>query len=122
MSVNGKEIIEMHIEELANLLRGYPNTKVTITMERPSEKRKRTYNLTREIILIDTVEYKALDNHIGYLKINSFSKKNKDKSEPIDRNVYAERSIFTHFLDFLRRSLLFSQFSRIVFRIVLSKL
>ncbi|MZH02888.1 MAG: S41 family peptidase [Nitrospinae bacterium] len=74
VSVNGKEIVEMHIEELANLLRGYPDTKVTITLERPSDKRKRTYTLTREIILIDTVEYKALDNHIGYLKINSFSK------------------------------------------------
>lgn len=74
VSVNGKEIVEMHIEELANLLRGYPDTKVTITLERPSEKRKRTYTLTRKIILIDTVEYKALDNHIGYLKINSFSK------------------------------------------------
>ena len=74
VSVNGKKIVEMHIEELANLLRGYPDTKVTLTLERPSEKRKRTYTLTREIILISTVEYKTLDNQIGYLKINSFSK------------------------------------------------
>ena len=74
VSVNGKKIVEMHIEELANLLRGYPDTKVTITLERPTDKKKRIYTLTREIILIDTVEYKALDNKIGYLKINSFSK------------------------------------------------
>jgi carboxyl-terminal processing protease len=74
VSVNGKKIIGMHIEELANLLRGYPDTKVTLTLERPSEKRKRTYTLTRKIILISTVEYKTLDNHIGYLKINTFSK------------------------------------------------
>ena len=59
MSVNGKNITALHIEELANLLRGYPETKVT---------------LTREIILINTVEYKTLDNKIGYLKISSFSK------------------------------------------------
>ena len=74
VSVNGKKIVEMHIEELANLLRGYPDTQVTLTLERPKEKRKRTYTLTREIILISTVEYKTLDNHIGYLKINTFSK------------------------------------------------
>ena len=74
VSVNGKEIVGMHIEELANLLRGYPDTKVTLTLQRPSEKRKRTYTLTREIILINTVEYKTLDDQIGYLKINSFSK------------------------------------------------
>jgi carboxyl-terminal processing protease len=74
MSVNGKNITALHIEELANLLRGYPETKVTLTLLRPSEKRERTYTLTREIILINTVEYKTLDNKIGYLKISSFSK------------------------------------------------
>lgn len=74
VSVNGKEIVGMHIEELANLLRGYPETKVTLTLMRPEENKKRTYTLTREIILINTVEYKTLDDQIGYLKINSFSK------------------------------------------------
>ncbi len=74
VSVNGKDIAGIHIEELANLLRGYPETKVTLTLLRPKEKRNRTYTLTRKIILINTVEYKTLDNQIGYLKISSFSK------------------------------------------------
>jgi carboxyl-terminal processing protease len=74
VSVNGNKITGMHIEELADLLRGYPETRVKLTLLRPIEARKRTYNLTREIILINTVEYKTLDNQIGYLKINSFSK------------------------------------------------
>ena len=74
VSVNGTKIEGMHIEELANLLRGYPKTKVTLTLLRPEEERKRTYTLTREIILINTVEYKTLDDQIGYLKISSFSK------------------------------------------------
>ena len=74
VSVNSKEITGMHIEELADLLRGYPETKVTLTLLRPNEKRNRTYTLTRKIILINTVEYKTLDSQIGYLKISSFSK------------------------------------------------
>ncbi|MBT5028881.1 MAG: S41 family peptidase [Nitrospinaceae bacterium] len=74
VSVNGKNISGLHIEELADLLRGYPNTKVTLTLLRPSEKAKQTYTLTRENILINTVEYETLDNRIGYLKISSFSK------------------------------------------------
>jgi carboxyl-terminal processing protease len=71
----------MQIEELADLLRGYPDTQVTLTLLRPSEKRKRTYTLTREIILISTVEYKTLDSLIGYLKINSFSKQTEKQLE-----------------------------------------
>ena len=39
VSVSGKNITGLHIEELANLLRGYPETKVTLTLFRPSEKR-----------------------------------------------------------------------------------
>jgi carboxyl-terminal processing protease len=74
VSVNGKNITEIHIEELANLLRGYPETKVTLTLLRTSEEKKRTYTLTRKIILINTVDYKTLDHKIGYLKISSFSK------------------------------------------------
>jgi carboxyl-terminal processing protease len=73
-SVNGKSVAGIHIEELADLLRGYPETNVTLTLSRPSEKRNRTYTLTREIILINTVEYETLDDQIGYLKISSFSK------------------------------------------------
>ena len=74
ISVNDKDIIGMQIEELADLLRGYPETQVKITLLRSTEKRKRTYTLTRKVILINTVEYKTLDNQIGYFKINSFSK------------------------------------------------
>jgi carboxyl-terminal processing protease len=81
VSVNGKSVAGIHIEELANLLRGYPETNVTLTLLRPEEKRKRTYTLTREIILINTVEYKLLDSQIGYLKISSFSKQTEKQLE-----------------------------------------
>ena len=74
LRVNGKDIKGLQIQELADLLRGYPETKVTITLYRPSEKQKYTHTLTRRIILVNTVEYDNLDNQIGYFKINSFSK------------------------------------------------
>jgi carboxyl-terminal processing protease len=74
LRVNGKEIKEKDIQELANLLRGYPETQVTLTLYRSSEKREYTHTLTRRIILVNTVEYEPLENHIGYFKISSFSK------------------------------------------------
>lgn len=74
LRVNGKEIKELQIQELANLLRGYPDTQVTLTLYRPSEKKEYTHTLTRRIILVNTVEYEPLENHIAYFKISSFSK------------------------------------------------
>jgi carboxyl-terminal processing protease len=74
LRVNGKEIKGLEIQELANLLRGYPETQVTLTLYRSSEKKEYTHTLTRRIILVNTVEYESLENQIGYLKISSFSK------------------------------------------------
>ncbi|MGK0180632.1 MAG: C-terminal processing protease CtpA/Prc, partial [Nitrospinales bacterium] len=73
LRVNGKEIKGLNIQELANLLRGYPETQVTLTLYRSSEKKEYTHTLTRRIILVNTVEYEPLENHIGYFKISSFS-------------------------------------------------
>jgi carboxyl-terminal processing protease len=77
--VNGRELTGMEIHDLAEILRGYPNTKVTMSLKRPLETEVRTYTLTREIISIETVEYQTLDKGIGYIKINSFSKQTNDQ-------------------------------------------
>lgn len=77
--VNGRNVKGMQIHELADVLRGYPNTKVTLSLKRPIENDARTYTLTREIISIETVEYQTLDHGIGYIKINSFSKQTNDQ-------------------------------------------
>ena len=79
IKVNGQDVSGMQIHELAEMLRGYPKTKVTLSLIRPSENRERTYTLTREIISIETVGYKALDEGIGYIKISSFSKQTNDQ-------------------------------------------
>jgi carboxyl-terminal processing protease len=77
--VNGRIVKDMEIHDLAEILRGYPNTKVTLSLKRPVENGVRTYTLTREIISIETVEYQTLDKGIGYIKINSFSKQTNDQ-------------------------------------------
>jgi carboxyl-terminal processing protease len=74
LRVNGKEVKGLDIQELADLLRGYPETQVTLTLYRSSEKKEYTHTLTRRIILVNTVEYESLENYIGYFKISSFSK------------------------------------------------
>jgi carboxyl-terminal processing protease len=77
--VNGVNINKIQVSELADMLRGYPGTEVVISLYRFSDKRKRTYTLTRKMIFIETVEYETLKNNIGSIKINSFSKQTNDQ-------------------------------------------
>ncbi len=79
--VDGQEIKGMQIHELAAKLRGYPNTQVDIDIFRPSTKVTQLTTLTREIISIETVQYKYLGDQTGYISISSFSKQTNDQLE-----------------------------------------
>ncbi len=79
--VDGQEIKGMQIHELAAKLRGYPNTQVDVDIYRPSTKVTQLTTLTREIISIETVQYKYLGDHTGYIRISSFSKQTNDQLE-----------------------------------------
>ncbi len=79
LKVNGKDVSGLQIHDLAEMLRGYPNTKVSVTLSRPSSNKDKTYSLTREIIAIETVTYETRKDRIGYLKISSFSKQTNDQ-------------------------------------------
>ena len=79
--VDGQEIKGMQIHELAAKLRGYPNTQVNVDIYRPSTKVTQLTTLTREIISIETVQYKNLGDHTGYIRISSFSKQTDDQLE-----------------------------------------
>ncbi|SVD84361.1 uncharacterized protein METZ01_LOCUS437215, partial [marine metagenome] len=77
--VNGISVEKTQISELADKLRGYPGTRVTVTLYRPSKKKDFSLALEREIIFIETVEYKNLKNGVGSIKITSFSKRTNEQ-------------------------------------------
>ncbi|MGV7220052.1 MAG: S41 family peptidase [Nitrospinales bacterium] len=77
--VDGRVIKGMQIKELADKLRGHPNTKVSVTIHRPSTKKESSYTMTREIIAVETVEFNMLNDRTAYLKISSFSRTTNDQ-------------------------------------------
>jgi len=62
----------MTTEDAVKLLRGTPNTKVTIHIMREGFKELKPITLVRDIIKIKSVKYKLLDNHYAYVKVSQF--------------------------------------------------
>ena len=62
----------MTTEDAVKLLRGTPNTKVTIHIMREGFKELKPITLVRDIIKIKSVKYKLLDNHYAYVKVTQF--------------------------------------------------
>ena len=76
MKIDGKWLTGKDESEVAEMLTGVPNTKLTVTYLQANTKREITRELTRETINIPNVPYYGtLDdaNTIGYIRLSNFS-------------------------------------------------
>ena len=63
---------EMTLMEAVQKMRGAKGTKVKLTVQREGTEEPLVFNLVREVIKIDSVKSKMLDNHIGYVRLSQF--------------------------------------------------
>lgn len=82
MKIDGKSAEKMSVEEAVKLLRGEPDTEVTLTMQRPTSGDTKDYTLTRAVIKVDMAkdingrkEFPLLENKIGYVRLTQFGER-----------------------------------------------
>ena len=74
LSIDGKNMEGKPSEEVSKALKGPKGTEVKIEVERPTEGTK-TFNVVRDEIKLPDVPYSGLlNNGIGYIKLNSFTR------------------------------------------------
>jgi carboxyl-terminal processing protease len=80
VKIDGKVMENPTVEKTVHLVRGEPDTEVTITVYRPSQNRTIDFKLKRERIRLDSVRNATLDpNGIGYLQITQFSERTSEE-------------------------------------------
>ena len=100
---------------VSELLKGVPNTKMVLTIQRPGEKKPRKFEITRKQITTPQVTYYGVKNDsIGYIYLKAFTIKSaqdsipyKDLNQPTLPRFPAER-FYPHPLNPRRTSLLLS--------------
>lgn len=70
--VNGEDVTDQDIDNVVDKIRGEEGTEVTITVYRASDVKEHDFTMPRQKVENPTVEYKMLDNNIGYIQISSF--------------------------------------------------
>jgi carboxyl-terminal processing protease len=76
VKIDGKTLEAPTIEKTVRLVRGEPDTEVTLTVFRPSQNRTLDFKLKRERIRLDSVRNATLrSDGIGYLQITQFSER-----------------------------------------------
>ena len=74
LAVDGKPVTEISPDEVALKIRGEAGTNVELLIHREGQEDK-TFTITRNIINVQTVADKMLNDNVGYIRITSFSEK-----------------------------------------------
>jgi carboxyl-terminal processing protease len=75
LEINGKSAKGKTTEEVSKVLKGQPNTSVTLLIERKSLKKPFEVTFDREKISVKSVPYSAyIEDGIGYIKLRSFTR------------------------------------------------
>ncbi len=70
--VNGKDISGEDLTQVVTKLKGEEGTSVKVTVVREGKSDPINFTITRKKIEVPTIEYKMLDNKIGYISISEF--------------------------------------------------
>ncbi|MFO7982102.1 MAG: S41 family peptidase [Desulfuromonadales bacterium] len=75
LKIEGKFTKDLSIMDAVKIMRGKPGTDVTITIMRESFDKPLPLTLTREIIKIESVKARMLDDGYGYVRVSQFQER-----------------------------------------------
>ena len=84
IEINSLQVQGKSLMDAVDLMRGPVGSSIEITVRRKTEKKALIFNITREIIEVQSVKFELLDNNIGYIRLTSF---NENSSEQIKKEI-----------------------------------
>ncbi|MDC1130181.1 S41 family peptidase [Candidatus Pelagibacter sp.] len=84
VKINGVQVQGKSLMEAVELMRGPVGSSIEITVRRRDVKKALIFNITREVIQVQSVKSELIDNNIGYIRLSSF---NENSSEQIKIKV-----------------------------------
>lgn len=74
LSIDGTDVRGMSVDSVSNMLRGEAGTKLTVTVNRPGEKKPLEFRIERKSIAMPAISYYGMqEGNIGYVSLESFT-------------------------------------------------
>ncbi len=87
------------LSEAVELMRGPVGSSIELTIRRRGEKKALTFNITREIIEIQSVKTDILQNNIGYIRLTSFNENSSGQIEDKIKELEKNQKVKAYILD-----------------------
>ena len=90
VKINNVQVQGKTLSEAVELMRGPVGSSIEITVRRIGVRKALVFNITREIIKIQSVKSKIIDNNIGYIRLTAF---NENSSSQIKKKLVNSKKI-----------------------------
>jgi len=97
--VDNKQIQGKTLMEAVNLMRGPVGTNVKITIRRKGLKKAKIFTIKREIIEIQSVVSKFIDNKVGYLRLRAFNENSSSQLKKEIKKLEKEKNLVGYIFD-----------------------
>jgi len=84
IKINNTQVQGKSLMEAVELMRGPVGSSIEITVRRRGVKKALIFNITREVIEVQSIKSELIDNNIGYIRLTSF---NENSSEQIKEKI-----------------------------------
>ncbi|MFH0709959.1 MAG: S41 family peptidase [Pseudomonadota bacterium] len=75
LKINDKSTLGITIDDAVGLMRGVPKTPINLTVVRKGAGEPLKFRIIRDIITVESVYARTIDNNILYIRVTSFDKK-----------------------------------------------
>ncbi len=99
VKINDIQVQGKSLSEAVDLMRGPVGSGIELTIRRSGEKKAITFNITREIIQIQSVKSELLEKNIGYIRLTSFNDNSGEQIKKKIKELEKNKEVKAYILD-----------------------
>lgn len=97
--INGEQVQGKTLMQAVNLMRGKIGTSIEITVRRKGLRKAKIFKIKREIIEIQSVSSKTIENEIGYLRLRAFNENSSNQLKKEIQKISKNKDILGYIFD-----------------------
>ena len=99
VKIDGVQVQGKSLMDAVDLMRGLVGSSIEITVRRRGVKKALIFNITREIIQVQSVKSELIDNNIGYIRLTSFNENSSDQIKEKVKKLNKNKNLKGYILD-----------------------
>ena len=99
VKIDNSQVQGKSLMEAVDLMRGLVGSSIKLTVRRRGIKKAIIFNITREIIQVQSVKSELIDNNIGYIRLTSFNENSSNQIKEKVKKLNKNKSLKGYILD-----------------------